>query len=40
MEQRGIITKILMIAANNFIGMKDIEDFSKDYGPLILKLLR
>jgi len=38
MEQRGIITRISMIAVNNFTGRKDLEDFSKDYGLLILKL--
>jgi hypothetical protein len=35
MEQRGIVIKILMIVVNNFIGRKDLEDFSKDYGLLI-----
>lgn len=39
MGQRDIVTEILMIAANNFIGRKDLEDFSKDYGLHILKLL-
>jgi hypothetical protein len=40
MEQKDIVTKILKIVADNFIKKKDLEDFSKVCGLLILKSLQ